>query len=481
METSGVAYGTANASTSQRLIDRTLPVEIWLDVFRLLSVSRGDLKSVVLTSHLFRLLAQSLLFTEFSATIQAQWLVAGRWQSREYLERLVERLALISSNHVANAVKSVRLRCDIIPVEPVANLVTGDEVVATLFETLPRLKNAVILQLEGAVLKPHHFNTLAQLPHLSQIVLSASELSPDNEESPDLRLTSITIRRPPNGVVYNENNPSWWIPLVRLDTTKILRIYPEAESLAVCNSLALNNQPFPALRSLCLHVQAAGTPNFVDLTRNASRVVELTLTHPLRLAGVSVSYADLPNDVLPSITSLTAPIEFLNKFTRSVQLRHVCLPFFYHDTLGVRGSVARLSSACPELQYFSVSVTFLYEAEATLRRIFSSFPNLVACRIEIEDSRDEDLYSTCNVLSTIDLPSTLQYLHIGGIVLPRAIHAIPPEQLSAIIDPIRYRSPQLKLLLMIAAPTWFLWRSSENPDLQDLPVFIPRWLKIDLV
>jgi len=228
-------------------------------------------------------------------------------------------------------------------------------------------------------------------------------------------------------------------------------------------------------------VQVASTTDFVDFLRSTPNVVELTLTHALRLAGVNINCVDLPNDVLPRLTSLTAPMEFLTKYPQSDRLRHVCFPFFYHDTLGVRGAVARLSSACPDLQYFSVSVTFLYEAEATLRRIFDSLTNLVACRIEIEDCRDENLYSICSILSNIELPTPLQYIHIGGNVVPRQTHAMLAEQVSAVVNPICYRSPQLKLLLVIAAPTWFLWRSSEDPDLQNLPSFVPRWLKMELL
>ncbi|KAJ3474938.1 hypothetical protein NLI96_g12163 [Meripilus lineatus] len=93
------------------LSHQRMPPELWLSVFKSNCLPSEDLRSISLTQHIFRALAQPLIFRRFQISTSSKWFDDGcnprSYQTPEYIERFRHRLSFVASDRIAPAVEDI--------------------------------------------------------------------------------------------------------------------------------------------------------------------------------------------------------------------------------------------------------------------------------------------------------------------------------------------------------------------------------------
>ncbi|KAF7325182.1 hypothetical protein MKEN_00562300 [Mycena kentingensis (nom. inval.)] len=278
-------------------IDLVLPPELWLHIFAYLSAP-WDIRSLTLTCHAFRRLAQPLLFAKICThplpslgPLSLVGLTAG--VSGKYRRKVLQRLEFFFSPHIAPAVREVWVDP---PSAEAATLPAADDeelptdvVIDTIFDGLRKFPNLATLVCKGIRLTPRRVAVLQQLP-----------------------LTTITLDSCPSDVV--DIPPE--LPAIPLSTVALR--YPSAplDAFAVSESASL---PSAALLSLFLspkhltRVSATSSHLLPVLLGSARAFTKLPEGAIPRVGTPSI----IPSSTLPALRFYRGPRNFAVLFARS--------------------------------------------------------------------------------------------------------------------------------------------------------------------
>lgn len=267
------------------------PPELWLEIFSFLPVP--SVASVALSCRFLGRLAQPFVFQ----SISFRPCLHNKRTIDRYMERLSRRLEFLSSPHIARNVKecSLSLRTELGGIKT-----TFDDAVDAICDALALFPNLEKLAFDGVQFTAQRLSALRATPSFI-LELKSCAIIDDNPLTGvkslvccDDRATELLGQSP------NQPLSSFLDPL----HLQHINIGP-ANTKDILSAIALSPEPFNALTSLELPVDAMNSDDIIPALEKCPNVRHLSLgyyqTNPGRVVRA------IPSSILPKLTSFDGP------------------------------------------------------------------------------------------------------------------------------------------------------------------------------
>lgn len=256
-------------------------------VFKLHRLKPSDLQSIVLTQRSFRPLAQPLIFRTVEVTTcnpDDSLYTLQNQQSQDYINRFHDRLAFITSDHIANAVRRIHIHC--ISRVDTDEMTDCSQIHTALFAALHRFNNLTTLEACSIQFTEEIIISIFSLPRLRTIRLQSCRTDPSIpalDVQPKSRVIELTytevesLGHTGNRQVGPTGDP-WWLRLLSREKTEEIIITQGHNAVVLFQFLSEG----PAMQELVtLEISSEASPSlFLDAMVQCPVIEGFTLKYP---------------------------------------------------------------------------------------------------------------------------------------------------------------------------------------------------------
>lgn len=322
------------------------------------------------------------------------------------MERLSRRLDFLSLPHIARNVKecSLSLRTELGGIKT-----TFDDAVDAICDALTLFPNLEKLSFDGVQFTAQRLSALRATPSFI-LELKSCAIIDDNPLTGvkslvccDDRATELLGQAP------NQPLSSFLDPL----HLQHINIGP-ANTKDILSAIALSPQPFNALTSLELPIDAMNSDDIIPALEKCPNVRHLSLgyyqTNPGRVVRA------IPSSILPKLTSFDGPHQYATRLARGRSLQDVVLRPFNNNSIFCKPDPVchTLTQLGPNLR--TLDIMAVTDINPVLPVLQTSFPLLTSLTI----NGNPELYPRCFIpkdfirtIQTVGLPRTLEHLSLG--------------------------------------------------------------------
>ncbi|KAF7305194.1 hypothetical protein MKEN_01234600 [Mycena kentingensis (nom. inval.)] len=431
-----------------------IPPELWLKVF--VCIPLFQLPAVTLTCRTFWSLAQPLLFSTVSThPAELPSLPLRGPQVVKYRKRIIDHVDFFFSPRIAPSVHE----CCIAPPSSDQDGASSDDLIDTIFDSLPLLPNLKILNCRCIRLTPRRLAVLQNL-QLTAVSLEMcfGEMT-DFAAGPSVALKTVTFKYPDESLRWDESNPC----LFFLSPQHLERLHATTTSVLPVVS---KSEPFRKLHTLELPIECIVNDEFMPALAQCPAVEHLSLhTHELIPRSLIES---LPEGILPLLSSYSGPHHYAAPFLRNRPAKNV--------DISLRCNPARLEASLKGIDRTLASLSFSLDGTELPAPLFgtihASFPALKSLAVSGPALSSADMN---NVLGRVPAHYTLQELTLRIQGRDKFNLWIPPEEAAAdaascfkkMLPALLRTYPSLRAVRLLYGQEngWAMWRRSSGSGL----------------
>lgn len=322
--------GTSSGNQTSRVqtdIPLDLPPEIWLSIFKRCRHYRYDLQNIALTRRSFHPLVQPLIFRTFQVTTYNPNAVQDALrnnQSKSYVSRFQDRLAFVSSKHIATMVQKITIRC-----YGGVNVDLPDctEIHTSLFAVLHHFQNLSSIEACSVNFTTEIITQIFALANLRKLHLEWCRTDSSilalrvDPRSRVVELSYTEVELEGNQQVGPTGDP-WWLRLLSRDKTKEIRI---SQPHNVDGLLRFITEG-PAMTGLVtLTISSGGRPLFVAAMTKCPAIDTFILLRPRwgKEEIVHVGKQLQERGALSGVTRIAGPVELVLALLQTSLLKSI--------------------------------------------------------------------------------------------------------------------------------------------------------------